>query len=45
MTQHHIIHDRPLKPQTERAILLFLRSLGAFALIVCILFWLSLLLR
>ncbi len=45
MAQQHSIYNRPLKPQTERIILLCLRSLGAAALIVCIVFWISLLLR
>lgn len=43
MAQQHSGYNRPLKPQTERIILLCLRALGGAALIVCIIFWLSLL--
>mgnify|MGYP007071087386 CR=1 FL=1 len=45
MIQPYNIHARPLTPQAERTILLCLRLLGAFAHIVCIGYWLSLLLR
>ncbi|MEZ4726394.1 MAG: hypothetical protein R3E79_04595 [Caldilineaceae bacterium] len=43
MSHHHRIHNRPLDPCVERAIRLSLRALGIFALVVCIVFWLSLL--
>ena len=45
MAQQQSIHNRPLKPQTERVIILCLRAVGASALMVCIIFWLSLLMR
>lgn len=45
MSHHRIIHNRPVEPQMERMIRLCLRALGVFALAVCIVFWLSLLLR
>lgn len=43
MAHQHCIHTRQLSSKTEQAIRLFLRSMGGFALAVCLLFWLHLL--
>lgn len=43
MAQQQNIHHRPLEPHVERTIRIALRTLGFFALGVCLLFWFSLL--
>lgn len=43
MAQQQNIHHRPLEPHVERTIRLALRTLGAFVLAVCLIFWFSLL--
>jgi hypothetical protein len=45
MSHHHSIPNRRLEPHLERAIRIFLRFLGGFALAVCIIFWLTLLMQ
>jgi hypothetical protein len=45
MSHHQSIRHHSVEPQMERMIRLCLRALGVFALAVCIVFWLSLLLR
>ncbi|GEM_PF-4449975 len=45
MAQNQSIQNRPLPPQMERTIRTCLRAVGGLALAVCVIFWLSLLLR
>ncbi len=45
MVQQQSFSNRPLNPQTERAIVLGLRSLGALAHLICIAYWLIYLMR
>ncbi len=45
MSHHSTLHNRQLDSHIERAIRLSLRAMGIAALMVCLIFWLSLLLR